>query len=65
MDRVFRCSDGHYFTANWGRLALGSMHFGESKFLRCPVDHHWRMAKAVPAANLTAEEAAQAKQYSF
>lgn len=41
------------------------MHFGESKFLRCPVDHHWRMAKRVRAANLTPEEAGQAKQYSF
>jgi hypothetical protein len=65
MARVFRCSDGHYFTANWGRLLLGSAHFRETKFLRCPVDRRWRMAKPVPAARLTPEEAAQAKQYSL
>jgi hypothetical protein len=36
---------------NWGRLLLGSMHFGETKFLRCPVDRRWRIAKPVPAAS--------------
>ena len=63
--RVYRCSDGHFFTADWGRLVIASVHFGSSHFLRCPVDHRWRMASPVPAASLTQEQATQAAQYKF
>jgi hypothetical protein len=63
--RVYRCSDGHFFTANWGRLLIASLHFGASHFLRCPVDHHWRMASPVTDAGLNQEQRAQAAQYKF
>jgi hypothetical protein len=63
--RVYRCRDGHYFRASWARLLFASVHFGASHYLRCPVDHRWRMADPVAAANLTPEQSAQAAQYQF
>ena len=65
FSRIYRCSDGYIFTADWGRLVVASFHFGASKFLRCPVDHRWRMARPVGRADLTGEQLTRATQYKF
>jgi hypothetical protein len=48
MTVVFlRCSDGHLFTAaRWKRVFL-TFHLNGACWLRCPVDHKWRVAEPV------------------
>ncbi len=64
-DLIFRCSDGHLFSANLLKLVFLSVHFGTAKFLRCPVDHKWRMAYRIDPATLSETELDEAKQYRF
>jgi hypothetical protein len=48
MAAVFlRCSDGHLFTASRLKLVFLSVHLFGSVWLRCPVDHQWRVAELV------------------
>jgi hypothetical protein len=63
--RVYRCEDGHLFMADWGKLVVASVHFGRAKYLKCPVDHCWRMAMPVKRARLTEEQVTQASQCKF
>jgi hypothetical protein len=46
-DVVLQCSDGHLFTASRLKLVFLSVHLGSRGWLRCPVDHKWRVAEAV------------------
>ena len=65
FNRVYRCEDGHLFTADWGKLVVASVHFGRAKYLKCPVDHSWRMAMPVKRVGLTEEQVTRAAQYKF
>ena len=65
LSLIYRCNDRHLFTADWGRLVVASVHFGRAKYLRCPVDRHWQMARPVSRTSLTEEQLVQAAQYKF
>jgi hypothetical protein len=62
---LYRCSDGHYFVARWTKLVWASAHFGTSHYLRCPIDHRWRMATRVARATLTDDQVAEALRHPF
>jgi hypothetical protein len=62
---ILRCSDGHLFTASWLKILLLSMHFGNSVWTRCPVDHKWRMASRIAPGDLSGAELDEAKQHRF
>lgn len=66
QERIFRCSDGHLFVVKSAlKLVFTSAHFGASKYLRCPVDHHWRMAAPVVSATLSEEQITAAQAYRY
>jgi hypothetical protein len=44
---VLKCSDGHLFTTRPWKLVFLTMHLGADGWLRCPVDHKWRIAEKV------------------
>ena len=58
---ILRCSDGHLFTATRLKLVFLSVHLGFVGWLRCPVDHKWRIvtpvrayeANSIPDAEIT------------
>jgi hypothetical protein len=62
---LYRCSDGHYFVASRGKIVWASVHLLTSVYLRCPVDHRWRVARWVPRAGLTDEQVAEALRHPF
>lgn len=64
-DSVFRCSDGHLFTAAWLKIVFLSVHLGNAVWLRCPVDHKWRTASRASVNTLTEAELDEAKRYRF
>ncbi len=65
-DEIFRCSDGHLYTATWVKASLLSLHLGFGRHIqRCPVDHHWRTASRVNVNELTDEQVAEARQHKF
>lgn len=64
-DPIFRCSDGHLFTASLLKLVFMSLHLGISKFLRCPVDGKWRVASPVSPGSLSDPELRQARRHRF
>jgi hypothetical protein len=56
-DRIVRCSSGHLYTTMW--IWGGSMkavRLGSRRYQRCPVGHHWAMARLVDPDSLTPEE---------
>ncbi len=57
---IFRCSDGHLYTENLVQ-DMFSLHLGFAKLQRCPVDKRWRMARPVPASQLTPEQLEEAR----
>src|SRR5579875_2655765 len=65
FSRVYRCEDGHLFTADWGKLVVASSHFGRAKYLQCPVDHRPVMAMPIKGSRLTEEQISQASRYKF
>jgi hypothetical protein len=66
QDRVYQCSDGHLFVVRSAlKLVFMSVHFGYSKYLRCPVDQHWRMATPAARATLTEQEIDAARIYVY
>jgi hypothetical protein len=66
MERIWRCSDGHCYSANWVKAMLLSVHFGIGRhWQRCPVDGRWRMARAVSPGSLTESERDQARANRF
>ena len=62
---ILRCSDGHLFTASWVKILFLSVHVIDRKWLRCPVDHKWRMADVVPAGTLSETDLYEAQQHRF
>jgi hypothetical protein len=62
---LLRCSDGHLFTANPVKLVFLSVHLAGSGYLRCPVDHKWRIAEKVSVNQFTEAEVEQATRYRF
>lgn len=60
-EQIYQCREGHYFLVrSWLKLLVASVHFGGSKYLRCPVDHHWQMATRVNSNDLSEDQLAQA-----
>jgi hypothetical protein len=65
-DRIYRCSDGHLYSAEPARASLLSVHLGPGRhWQRCPVDRRWRMANLVSASDLTGDQLEQARQHQF
>jgi predicted HD phosphohydrolase len=62
-DRVQQCSDGHYFTSRESTRLFLSLHLGAKRFMRCPVDHRWRMVGNVSSRDLTEEQLDQARTH--
>jgi hypothetical protein len=46
---LLRCSDGHLFAATRLKLLFLSVHLIDVAWLRCPVDHKWRIAEPLRA----------------
>lgn len=65
MDMIFRCSRGHLFTASQLKMIVLSVHFGATKFTRCPAGHHWGMVTRVNGNDLSESELAEAKRNRF
>ena len=65
VDLVFRCSDGHLFTASWLKMLFLSVHLGDVKWTRCPVDHKWRTVSRVNPGSLSYAQIDEAKQNRF
>lgn len=59
---IFRCPDGHLFTASWLKMLFLSVHFGTSVWTRCPVDRKWRMASRIAPGSLSDAELGEAEQ---
>jgi hypothetical protein len=65
-DKIYRCSAGHFYSANPVRATWNSIHLGPGRhFQCCPVDHRWRMAYLVHPDELTAEQLEQARKYQM
>jgi hypothetical protein len=58
---VLRCSDGHLYTATRDTVLYRSIHFGNTQFRPCPVDHKWRTAKLVDLNTLSRAELEEAE----
>jgi len=64
-ERIYRCSDGHLYTANLAKAVLLSVHFFSTHYQRCPVDGRWRWAKPVNPSDLSPAELEEARSHSF
>lgn len=65
-ERIYRCSDGHLYSASAGKAIVFSLHFGLGTHLQqCPVDHRWRMARLVDQNELSEEQLAEARRNRF
>jgi hypothetical protein len=62
---TLRCSDGHLFSASPLKLLFLSVHLFDRVWLRCPVDHKWRIADPVSAYALPETERDEAMRYRF
>jgi hypothetical protein len=63
---IYRCSDGHLYSADFFKVLLLSLHLGiATHYQRCPVDRRWRVATRVKPAALTPEQLAEARQQAF
>jgi hypothetical protein len=65
---LLQCSDGHLFTASRLKLVFLSVHLGSVGWLRCPVDHRWRVAEPVSdykANALSEAELDEAERHRF
>lgn len=66
FEQIYRCRDGHLFVVrSYLKVHLMSARFGTSKFLRCPVDHRWRMADLISPNDLSEEQLVEAKAHVF
>jgi hypothetical protein len=64
--RIYRCSDGHLYTAAWGKALLKSIHLGfGTHFQKCPVDGRWRKATPVEPNELSEEQLREARSHQF
>lgn len=64
-DQVFRCADGHLFTASWLKMLVLSVHLVDSKWTRCPVDHRWRTVSRISPHSLSQTQLREATQNRF
>jgi hypothetical protein len=65
-DRIYRCSDGHLYSASVAKSILLSVHLGvATHYQRCPVDRRWRKADLVNPNTLSADQLAEAGQTRF
>lgn len=63
---IFRCSDGHLYSAAQGKSLLLSVHLGAGSHLqRCPVDGRWRRASRVSRNDLSDQQIAEAGRHRF
>lgn len=62
---ILECVDGHFFTANRLKLVFFSVHLIDRGWLRCPVDHKWRVVGQVGVNALTEAQLDEAKRYRF
>jgi hypothetical protein len=64
-DQIYRCSDDHLYSASLVRaLTHSPLHLGpRTRLLRCPVDHHWRMATRVNPNDLSERQLTEARQH--
>jgi hypothetical protein len=65
---LLRCSDGHLFAASRLKILFLSVHLVDRVWLRCPVDHRWRIAQPVEvheAEALPAGELDEAMRHRF
>jgi hypothetical protein len=62
---ILRCSDGHLSSAARLKLVFLSAHFIDEAWLRCPVDHKWRMASRIEASALSETELYEAQRHRF
>jgi hypothetical protein len=63
---IYRCSDGHLYTASWGKALMLSVHLGVGRhYQRCPVDDRWRMAERIDPGRLSPAEREAAEQSRF
>lgn len=66
LEEIYRCSDGHLYTASWLKAFALSVHLGYGTHLqRCPVDRRWRRASRIEANELTSDQLGQARQHTF
>jgi hypothetical protein len=65
-ERIYQCSDGHLYSADWLKALVLSIHFGfGTHYQRCPVDGRWRMAKQVRPDQMTPTQLNEARRYRF
>jgi len=65
-ERIYRCSDGHLYSAQALIASLLSVHLGVGVHLqRCPVDNRWRVARVVDPNVLSEEELADARAHTM
>lgn len=61
---IYRCSDGHIYTASFPKALFLSIHiFGHIQ--RCPVDRRWRRATRINSNDLTDQQLQEAKRHAF
>lgn len=56
QDHIYRCSDGHLYTATVLRQYATLGHMGSAQLHRCPFDHRWRMTRPANANELSEEQ---------
>lgn len=65
-DRIYRCSDGHLYSASAAKSILFSLHLSPAThWQRCPVDKHWRKAKLVNPRDLSEDQLEEARKIRF
>ncbi|HTW41761.1 MAG TPA: hypothetical protein VMD79_05575 [Solirubrobacteraceae bacterium] len=61
FDRPVRCRKGHLFTTIWmPGGSLKAARFGNRRFQRCPVGHHWTLVVRLDRTDATPAELEQA-----
>lgn len=64
QDHIYRCSDGHLYTSTWLREHWSAVHLGSGARLhRCPIDHRWRITRAVDANQLSEAQLDDARRH--
>lgn len=62
---IYRCSDGHLYTAAFPKSLFLSIHiFPFGHIQRCPVDRRWRRATLVNRNDLSDQQLQEAEQHS-
>lgn len=62
---ILECTDGHRFTASPLKVVFCSVHLIDKGWLRCPVDHKWRVAGRVGVNALSKAELDEAMRHRF